>query len=531
MILLDSKARQDAEERELLEMENEKKMDQEELDRAEREFMDEEEDLGTSSDEKVDDDEDDDEKVVNHYIDSPYPSDDEDSDNDEFTVTDRLMDDSIRSDNESLIPVNDLVEKLEKLRTVDSTSPTPLLTSSPTYNGSTSITGGQILVTDECISHCECITCSKCTVCGVCENCLVCFKCVSGCNFKQELLVTTSRRPRKTKAEYLKSLKTKCVGDNLNGGDTVDDIDGDTSVTIDEVSELLGYDCKNAIATKRPKETKTYNFCKRRILINNRRLDIQETFRTGGLVDQNGTIRFLYDSEFFMIISLVGFTDMMVPRYGVDLLCDIKFCPYIRWTVIKLDGASNWTIDNLKLIGEFLKDHLKSNNRVSVQPIRPIKAQKPVRRTSDQPMGGTPAQLPKMDEEKKTKKKLVTNKKRDTKAVPSSSQQPVLQPPPPPPLIVPPVVPPPVAPPVQQFAQRILVGFPDLPPPIVQLPIFEWKMEDRNLGSPGDRRRRHMAQKESLPNQVVMNGVKRLVHNGRPADRVNEEREMKFITT
>ena len=63
------------------------------------------------------------------------------------------------------------------------------------------------------------------------------------------------------------------------------------------------------------------------------------------------------------------------------------------------------------------------------------------------------------------------------------------------------------------------------------VPVFEWRMEDRNLGSPGDRRRRHAIQRQQLPNQVIQNGIAKLIHNGIPSDRYNEEREMKFVTT
>ena len=76
-----------------------------------------------------------------------------------------------------------------------------------------------------------------------------------------------------------------------------------------------------------------------------------------------------------------------------------------------------------------------------------------------------------------------------------------------------------------------MVGFPLTVPQIPVVPEFEWRPEDRNQGTPIERRRRHFQQKNNLPNQVVRNGVGQLIHNGLSGDRVTEDREMKFVTS
>ena len=168
--------------------------------------------------------------------------------------------------------------------------------------------------------------------------------------------------------------------------------------------------------------------------------------------------------------------------------------------MIKLDGTSNWSKNNLSLIGEYLKLHLMENNRVSVQPIRLSLIQKPVRRASDQPMGGTPAQVPKLSPAVKVTNKIKVPKKNQPAQKPVAP--PLLQPAIPPPIgqqVPQPVQQPPPPPGGQQPAQRILVGFPSLPPGVPVYPIFDWRMEDRNLGSPSERRRRHLMRKTNLP--------------------------------
>ena len=109
-----------------------------------------------------DDGEDDDDPNGAHY-DSPYPSDDEDEE-EEFVVTSTMNDSSIRSDNESVVLVSELSNRLDGLK-AGSMSPVVdrFETSTPT---------------PPChYDHCGCIACTICTDCGVCKFCLICFTC------------------------------------------------------------------------------------------------------------------------------------------------------------------------------------------------------------------------------------------------------------------------------------------------------------------------------------------------------------------
>ena len=113
-------------------------------------------------DESEDEDDDDEDDEQGAYYDSPWPSDGE-SEDEEYIVTSAINDASIRSENESVVPVAELSSQLQELKT-GSLSPVRLLeTSTPTPPCEP--------------DHCGCIQCTTCTDCGVCKDCLICFTC------------------------------------------------------------------------------------------------------------------------------------------------------------------------------------------------------------------------------------------------------------------------------------------------------------------------------------------------------------------
>ena len=96
-----------------------------------------------------------------------------------------------------------------------------------------------------------------------------------------------------------------------------------------KVCDLIAFDISNrAVKNKTKTEWKTYRFCKRRISINIKRLDFQKSFRQNNIIDQKGNIQILSDSEYWLRINLVGFTDIVIPRYGADLLNDFSFLSF-----------------------------------------------------------------------------------------------------------------------------------------------------------------------------------------------------------
>lgn len=90
-----------------------------------------------------------DELDAQQYVDSPYPSDVEDLEEDEdFVITDRLQDLSVHSSDESVVPVAELTKKLQDLQSTGSSPESPLTSSSPLppIHGAS----GQLLVSKEC---------------------------------------------------------------------------------------------------------------------------------------------------------------------------------------------------------------------------------------------------------------------------------------------------------------------------------------------------------------------------------------------
>ena len=177
------------------------------------------------------------------------------------------------------------------------------------------------------------------------------------------------------------------------------------------------------------------------------------------------------DPDFWVTISLVGFTPIVIPRCGLRLLGLINFCPFITWEVVGVDGHSK---SDLSLIGQILNQHLLFDNRISIQPIR---------------------------------------FKSEAKTTPSGESATVSVPAPP-------------APPVVTSN-----GFPPSPPVNDRPPTFTWRTQDRNLGNPSVRRHNHTSEKLRLPNLSVFNGKTQLIHNGNANDPVGERREMIFIST
>ena len=281
-------------------------------------------------------------------------------------------------------------------------------------------------------------------------------------------------------------LETKCVGDKNNGAQGNKTTIGQNEAirkpllvpksNSAKVSKLLNFNVNLKVTDLTKKEKKLVQFCERRIIINNRRLKIQADFRRTGLIEQKGIFS-LHDSsdpDFWVTISLVGFTPIVIPRCGLRLLGLINFCPYITWEVVGVDGHSK---SDLTLIGQILNQHVLFDNRISVQPIRFTTVE-------------------------------------DKNSAPGESNN------------APAPVPPPTAPPMANST-----GFPNTPPNDLRPPVFVWRAEDRNLGSPAIRRQNHNSEKLNLPNLTVWNGVTRLIHNGLTTDPENERREMIFIST
>ena len=402
-------------------------------------------------------------------------------------------------------------------------------TSSP-VTGITNLTG-QLLVSEKCIGHCECLDCTKCVYCGSCEECKICTKCQS-CKYPARQLKKTNRAllsndkikrrigtkskpltitPLASEKEILApkitKVETKCVGDNLNletkrvgdkkptGVETKSVGDNNSKLILvpennrTKVSKIINFNVDVKVSDLSDKERKMIQFCRRRITINNRRLFVQKNFRETGLITQKGTFRLhtSSDVEFWVTVSLVGFTDIVIPRCGLELLGSINFCPYIEWEVIGLDGHPQ---GDLTKIGQLLNEHVLFDNRVSVQPIR------------FRPPGGSDSEETKISKiEKPTPKPRI--KTNVTTTTSSSSVAPV--------------------------PPSVRNGFPIRPPILSTPPNFIWREQDRSSGTPASRRRQHIHERHNLPNLTVMNGVTRLIHNGRPLDLVNEEREMIFI--
>ena len=309
-----------------------------------------------------------------------------------------------------MVPLSELTNKFMDLKSTDSSPTQPLDASSP----NTSL-AGHLLVPGKCEGHCECLNCMRCIYCATCEECTVCAKC-QACKYPARQLKVTTRAvlsneqikrrigiksksspiiPLLNADEILKSkvkkletknvgdktaletkyvgdkkaLETKRVGDNLKLAN-----DKAKPLLVHEtnrskVSKLINFNVDVKVHDLTEREKKLISFCHRRITINNRRLQVQREFRESGLITQNGVFR-LHDStdkDFWVTVSLVGYTDIIVPRCGLELLGVINFCPHINWTVIGSNGHSE---SDLTFIGQILNQHVLFDNRVSIQPIR-----------------------------------------------------------------------------------------------------------------------------------------------------------------
>ena len=129
------------EEDELDQMETDQKVDKREMEEFEEALLSEQEDENETEFY--------DESDAQQYVDSPYPSDVEDLEEDEdFVITDRLQDLSVHSSDESVVPVAELTKKLQNLQSTGSSPKSPLTSSSPLppIHGAS----GQLLVTKEC---------------------------------------------------------------------------------------------------------------------------------------------------------------------------------------------------------------------------------------------------------------------------------------------------------------------------------------------------------------------------------------------
>ena len=435
-----------------------------------------------------------------------------------------------------MVPMTELAQKLSVLRSTDSSPSRPMETSSPRMESENPT--GQLLVPAGCHGHCTCLDCIRCIYCSVCQDCETCKKCTV-CKYPPRQLKVTKRTTlsndaikrrigAKTKSAPIfpapfgdqlvpvkvTKIETKCIGDNFNletksVGDKLNletksvgdktqnavNLDADVSESVRtesgpvlvssanhvKVSKLINFNINTKVTDLTAKEKKLIQFCQRRITINNRRLQVQREYRESGIIDQKGVFR-LHDStdkDFWVTISLTGYTDVIIPRCGLDLLGLINFCPCITWTVIGQDGHPK---SDLFMIGQILNEHVLFDNRVSVNPIRFTK----IDENSDK------NDFIQVEKPKEKSPKGITKKSLPpTPQVPSS-------------------------------------GFPIRPPSNDVPPEFIWKEQDRDHGTPSSRRRQHTTERLNLPNVTVLNGITRLIHNGRPLDQVNEEREMIF---
>ena len=311
-------------------------------------------------------------------------------------------------------------------------------------------------------------------------------------------------------------LETKCVGDkSKENGDKKKEANQESARPVlvpdknqSAVSKMINFNINLKVKNLTKKEVKLIQFCERRITINNRRLQVQRDFRFTGMIDQRGTFRLhgSSDPDFWVTIDLVGFTEIVIPRCGLELLGHINFCPYITWTVVGVDGHRQ---ADLTIIGQILNQHVMFDNRVSIKPFQFT----PISTTVQWPVPNV-----KVDENKATKPissakldKKAPILKEVKKAVPVTPRAPSVVNPPPP--------------------TNTSTGFPIRPPVWAVAPEFAWRAQDRNLGTPVIRRRQHASEKMNLPNLTMFNGSARLVHNGNTTDPANERREMLFITT
>ena len=471
----------------------------------------------------VNDDDDDEDKNDAHY-DSPYPSDDEDEE--EFVITSSITDSSIRSDNESIVLVSDLSNRLQDLP-VGSLSPVVdrFETSTPT---------------PPChYDHCGCIACTICTDCGVCKFCLICFTCgdchyetKSFKNSKLEIDNNNDKVPKKDDATVKISKnddatvkKGMSMIDNSKNDDaTVKEKIVDATVNpadqAKRVSELIGYKIDIPNKKLNSKELKHLRFCQRRISINNRRMDIQREYRTLGLIVQDGTVRLLEDEKFWACISMTGYADILIPRTSAHLIYTVNFCPSINWTVINIKGD---LIDGLTEIGVFLREHMNKYNWVSIQPTRIGSI-----RRSTEPMG-VPSKMVRIESPVDVSKSVPKPIPKSRSTIAPS----ILSPSGPKPNI-----PSGPKPNIQSGSSSFrtyskgpelvvpaVKGFPSNAPVLVISPVFVWPQEYRNMGTPGERIRRFMARRLQEQNaQASQNSP-----NGSPRDRDNEAREMRQI--
>ena len=135
------------EEDELDKMETDQKVDQKEMEEFEEALLSQNEDDENETDFGINNVSD-----PQNYIDSPYPSDAEDSDEDDYVITDRLQDLSVNSSDESVVPVTELTKKLQNLKSTDSSPKRPLVSSSPIPPVMSAT--GQLLVSNECKGMC-----------------------------------------------------------------------------------------------------------------------------------------------------------------------------------------------------------------------------------------------------------------------------------------------------------------------------------------------------------------------------------------
>ena len=101
-----------------------------------------------------------------------------------------FQDKTVNSSDESVVPMNELTERLLSLRSTDSSPSRPTGASSPISPGFSQ--SGQLLVSKECSGHCECLDCMKCIYCAICEECKICQKC-RACKYPARQLKRTDR--------------------------------------------------------------------------------------------------------------------------------------------------------------------------------------------------------------------------------------------------------------------------------------------------------------------------------------------------
>ena len=170
-----------------------------------------------------------------------------------------------------------------------------------------------------------------------------------------------------------------------------------------------------------------------------------------------------------MSISMTGYTDIVIPRSGIRLIGNIKFCPHVYWSIIFENGETSTDLSDL---GVYLKMHLGFDNRITVQETR----FRPVRI--------------KDKSNEKGKKDQSIQKADITPSVSRPNPTATISPP---------------------------AGFPSRPPVHVRAPNFRYSPIERNTGTPTDRRNRHLEQRV---NDTILALVSREVREMRQISRL-----------